>query len=71
MHMKRTNLVLNEEVLEKARAMTGARTYSEVANLALEELVRRRSFARIDQYASSGIWEGDLPEMRDDRRVPG
>ena len=65
-HMKRTNLVLDEEALDKARAITGSKTYSEVVNLALHELIRRRTFAKIDQYASSGVWEGDLSEMRDD-----
>ena len=69
--MKRTNLVLDEDALEAARAITGSKTYSEVVNIALKELVRRRNFARIDQYASSGIWEGDLSEMRDDPRVSG
>ena len=67
--MKRTNLVLDEEALDKARAITGSKTYSEVVNLALHELIRRRTFAKIDQYASSGVWEGDLSEMRDDHGI--
>lgn len=65
-HMKRTNLVLDEQVLDQAKALTGTKTYSEVVNLALSELVRRRTFAQIDDYASSDVWEGDLSEMRDD-----
>ncbi|MFW5737343.1 MAG: type II toxin-antitoxin system VapB family antitoxin [bacterium] len=67
--MKRTNLVLDEHILDQARAVTGSRTYSEVVNLALRELVRRREFARVDEYANSDVWEGDLAEMRDDARV--
>ena len=66
MHMKRTNLVLDEQMLDAAKGLTGAKTYSQVVNLALEELVSRRKFARIDRYASSGVWEGDLSKMRDD-----
>lgn len=69
--MKRTNLVLDEHTLEAAKRLTGAKTYSEAVNLALSELVRRRTFARIDQYASSDIWEGDLAAMRDDGSVSG
>ena len=38
--MKRTNLVLDEELLERARQVTGERTYSAVVNLGLEQLVR-------------------------------
>jgi Arc/MetJ family transcription regulator len=64
--MKRTNLVLDEKTLDEAKRITGVRTYSEVVNLALAELVRRRTFARIDQFASSDVWEGDLSAMRDD-----
>jgi Arc/MetJ family transcription regulator len=64
--MKRTNLVLDEEILEEARRGTGLKTYSAVVNYALAELIRRERFARIDEYASSGVWEGDLAEMRDD-----
>jgi len=67
--MKRTNLVIDEQVLEEARAVTGSRTYSEVVNLALRELVRRREFARVDEFANSDVWEGNLATMRDDSIV--
>jgi Arc/MetJ family transcription regulator len=69
--MKRTNLVLDEHILDEARRVAGTRTYSEVVNLALRELVRRASFARIDTFASSGIWDGNLGEMRGDTPVSG
>jgi len=69
MHMKRTNLVLDEKILDEARKLAGARTYSEVVNIALGELVRRINFARIDSFANSGIWDGDLGAMRDDALV--
>lgn len=59
-HMKRTNLVLDEKILDEARRLAGARTCSEVVNLALRELVRRVNFARIDGFANSGIWDVEL-----------
>ncbi|TVR62373.1 MAG: type II toxin-antitoxin system VapB family antitoxin [Spirochaetaceae bacterium] len=65
--MKRTNLVLDENVLDRAKALSGLRTYSEVVNFALQELVRLRTVATIDRFASSGVWEGDLAVMREDR----
>jgi len=64
--MKRTNLVLDEQLLETARQKTGLRTWSEVVNLALQELIRTRTFAQIDSWVNSDVWEGDLGEMRGD-----
>jgi len=68
-HMKRTNLVLDEQILDHAKAIMGAKTYSDVVNLALRELVRRKTFEQIDSYASSEVWDGDLGGMREDTRV--
>lgn len=68
-HMKRTNLVLDEKILDEARRLAGGRTYSEVVNTALRELVRRVSFAKIDGFANSGIWDGELGALRDDAFV--
>jgi len=38
----RTNIVLDDELVDEALALTGARTKREVVQLALEELVRSR-----------------------------
>ena len=65
-HMKRTNLVLNEDALEQAKLILGSKTYSEAVNTALQEVIRVRTFQQIDRFASSGIWDGDLAEVRDD-----
>ena len=42
--MKRTNVILDEELLEKARRASGQRTYSAAINEALAEYVRKRDF---------------------------
>ena len=65
--MRRTSLMLDEQTLDEVKALTGSRTYSDAVNLALRELVRRRRFAEIDRFAGSGVWDGDLTAMRDDR----
>ena len=65
--MKRTNLVLDEQTLEETLRLSGERTYSKAVNLALAEFVRRARAGRIFQLAGSGLWEGDLSAMRDDR----
>ena len=66
-HMKRTNLVLHEDLLEEALRLSGERTYSRAVERALEEFVKRRQARKILQLAGSGLWEGDLAMMRDDR----
>lgn len=65
--MKRTNLVLNEDLLEEALRLSGERTYSRTVERALEDYVRRIKARRILDLAGSGLWEGDLSEMRRDR----
>jgi hypothetical protein len=40
--MKRTNVIVEEEVLEEARRLSGEKTYSATINRALQEMVRRR-----------------------------
>lgn len=65
--MKRKTLVLDEQLLEEATRLSGERTYSATVNKALEDFVRRIKARRILELAGSGLWEGDLSEMRGDR----
>ena len=69
--MKRTNLVVREELLEEAVKLSGERTYSRAVERALEDFVRRIKARRILELAGSGLWEGDLATMRDDRSAYG
>jgi len=64
--MKRTNLVLDERLLEQATKILGAKTYSAAVNTALEEVVRLRKVQRIPQFFGSDIWQGNLSDMRQD-----
>ena len=64
--MKRTNLILDEDLLAEAVRLSGERTYSRAVERALEEFVRLRHARRILELAGSGVWEGDLGEMRGD-----
>ena len=68
MRMKRTNLVLDESLLEEATRLSGEKTYSAAVQLALRELVRRARARQILELRGLGAWEGDLPVMRQDRR---
>jgi Arc/MetJ family transcription regulator len=66
--MKRTNLVLDEELLEEATRMSGEKTYSAAVQRALREFVRRAKARQILELRGSGLWEGDIAEMRDRSR---
>lgn len=70
MRMKRTNLVLDEHILEEAVRLSGERTYSAAVMRALTDYVRRIKARRILEYTGSGIWEGDLADMRRDAEPP-
>lgn len=67
--MKRTNLVLDEELLEEATRLSGERTYSRAVERALQDFVRRAKARRILELTGSGLWEGDLATVRDDRGI--
>jgi hypothetical protein len=59
--------VLNGELLEEATRLSGERTYSRTVERALEDFVRRARARRILDLAGSGLWEGDLAVVREDR----
>ena len=64
--MKRTNLVLDDALLEEATRVLGTRTYSAAVNQALAEVLRIRKVQRLSDFFGHGLWEGDLEEMRQD-----
>jgi hypothetical protein len=66
MHMKRAHLVLRDELLEEATRLSGEKTYSGTVERALDELVRRLKARQILSLAGSGLWTGDLTDMRRD-----
>ena len=65
--MKRTNLVLNADLLEQTLRVSGERTYSRAVERAMEDFVRRARARQILDLAGSGAWEGDLTVVREDR----
>ena len=64
--MKRTSLTLDEHLLEEALRLGGERTYSKTVERALELFVRRIKARQILDLGHSGLWRGDLDEMRRD-----
>ena len=68
--MKRTNLVLDEQLLEEAVRLGGERTYSRTVERALQEFVRRIKARQILDLAGTGLWQGNLAQMRNDTPSP-
>jgi Arc/MetJ family transcription regulator len=65
--MKRTNLVLDAALLDEATRVLGLKTYSATVNHALAEALRVRKIQGLRTFFGSGLWEGDLAVMREDR----
>ena len=65
--MRRTNLVLDENLLDEATRVLGVKTYSAAVNLALAETLRVKKVLEIPKFFGSGLWQGDLSEMREDQ----
>jgi hypothetical protein len=65
--MKRTNLVLDEQILEDATREFGLKTYSATVNYALKEVLRARRVEGLVDFFGSDIWEGGRPKRGEDR----
>lgn len=59
--------MLDEHLLNEATQVLAARTYSAAVNTALAEVIRMRKLQSIPRFFDSGIWHGDLAQMREDR----
>ena len=64
--MKRTNLVLNEELLHEATRILGVKTYSAAVNRALEEAIQLQKIRSLSRFCGKNLWQGELGEMRED-----
>ncbi len=69
MCMKRTNLVLDEKILEQTLRLSQKKTYSEAVMIAMKEFIRVNEFSKIFEFQGSGIWSGDISEMRKDTKT--
>ncbi len=60
----RTNIVIDDTLMEEAIKLTGAKTKKEAVELGLKMLVRIKNQEKIRAYRGKLKWEGDLDEMR-------
>ena len=65
----RTNIVLDDNLIERAQKLTGIKTKREVVQEALRMLILLREQAEIRQLRGRLAWEGNLDEMRQSRTL--
>jgi Arc/MetJ family transcription regulator len=61
---KRTNIVIDEELLEAGLKTTGLKTRKALVDFALRDLLRRENQRKILELRGKIHWEGDLASMR-------
>jgi len=66
--MSRTNIVLNDDLLQKAIRLTGAKSKRLVVQIALERLVHQGDAVKALMKLKGKLnWQGDLNSMRKNR----
>ncbi len=65
----RTNIVLDENLIERAQKLIGIKTKREVVHEALRTLILLREQAEIRGLRGKVKWEGSLDEMRQSRTL--
>lgn len=65
----RTNIEIDDRLLEKAQRLSGLRTKRAVVEAGLRTLVRLKEQEEVLHLAGKVRWEGDLEESRQGRRV--
>jgi len=69
--MGRTNIHIDDVLIERAMRLTGARTKREAVEIALRRLVDKGTLYRsILRLEGKLRWEGDISALRADRRKP-
>jgi Arc/MetJ family transcription regulator len=63
----RTNIVLDENLIERAQKLTGIKTKREVVQEALRTLILLREQAEVRNLRGQLKWEGNLDDQRQPR----
>jgi Arc/MetJ family transcription regulator len=62
----RTNIVIDDDLMQEALAVTGLKTKREAVELGLRTLLRLGRQAEIRRFRGKLDWRGDLGAMRTD-----
>lgn len=63
----RTNIVIDDDLMEQVQRATGLKTKREAVELGLRTLLRLRRQQEIRRLRGRLHWQGDLDAMRSDR----
>jgi Arc/MetJ family transcription regulator len=63
----RTNIVIDDKLMDDTLRATGLKTKREAVELGLRTLLRLRKQQEIRRLRGKLDWQGDLDEMRSDR----
>ncbi len=63
----RTNIVIEDSLIEEGLLFTGLKTKRELVNYALKELVARKKRKAMLDLEGQLHWQGDLNQMRENR----
>lgn len=63
----RTNIVIDDELMNRVMKVTGFRTKREAVEMGLKALLKLKKQESIRGYRGKLDWEGDLDDMRADR----
>lgn len=65
-HQMRTNITIDDDLMEAAMQATGVKSKKETVELGLQTLVRLYQQQSIRDFKGKLQWDGDLDEMRTD-----
>ncbi len=63
----RTNIVIDDELMDQAKEVTGLKTKREVVEAGLRMLIRLKKQGEIKKWRGKLRWEGDLRKLRRSR----
>ena len=62
----RTNIVIDDELMDRVLKLTGIRTKREAVEMGLKALLKLKRQEQIRDYRGKLDWQGDLDELRTD-----
>jgi Arc/MetJ family transcription regulator len=60
----RTNIILDDDIVEEAKELTSFKTKREVIDFALRELIKQLRRKKLLTMRHKGMWQGDLSKWR-------
>jgi len=63
----RTNIVIDDELMNDALRLTGVKTKREAVEMALKSLIELKKQENLKKFRGKLKWEGDLDDMRTDK----